>query len=102
MKVLVSALLSLMLSTAVYAGGDPLEVKLKVIDSTSGEALIGAHVRISGCPEVLFTDPDGVISLDPSLIDANAELNIEYVSYVDASVKMSITPGMTVLAMEPR
>jgi hypothetical protein len=102
MKALVLVLFSLTLSTAVFAGGDPLEVKLKIVDSVSGEALIGAHVRISGTDDLLYSDPEGIILLDPSLIDANADLNIEYISYVDASVKMSIKPGMTILAMNPR
>jgi hypothetical protein len=102
MKSIVLGIFLFVLASPVFAGGDPIEVRLKIVDSFSGEALIGAHVVIKDSDIELYSDPEGYVILDPSLLQETADITVEYISYVDASIQLDLKPGMTVLTLIPR
>lgn len=74
---LAAALIFIIITFKAYAA----DIKGKVTDSTTGEALIGATVQIEGTPKATATDIDGLFAF--SGLDENTDytLTIKYISY---------------------
>lgn len=71
------ALIFIMTAFRAYAA----DIKGKVTDSTTGEALIGATVQIEGTAKAAATDIDGLFTFSGLDENANYTLTIKYISY---------------------
>lgn len=71
------ALIFILTAFRAYAA----DIKGKVTDSTTGEALIGATVQIEGTAKAAATDIDGLFTLSGLDENANYTLTIKYISY---------------------
>lgn len=74
---LVAALIFIITTFRAYAA----DIKGKVTDSTTGEALIGATVQIEGTAKAAATDIDGLFTFSGLDENANYTLTIKYISY---------------------
>lgn len=71
------ALIFILTAFRAYAA----DIKGKVTDSTTGEALIGATVQIEGTAKAAATDIDGLFTFSGLDENANYTLTIKYISY---------------------
>lgn len=71
------ALIFILTAFRAYAA----DIKGKVTDSTTGEALIGATIQIDGTPKATATDIDGLFAFSGLDENANYTLTIKYISY---------------------
>lgn len=71
------ALIFILTAFRTYAA----DIKGKVTDSTTGEALIGATVQIEGTTKAAATDIDGLFTFSGLDESANYTLTIKYISY---------------------
>lgn len=71
------ALIFIITALRAYAA----DIKGKVTDSTTGEALIGATVQIEGTAKAAATDIDGLFTFSGLDENANYTLTIKYISY---------------------
>lgn len=71
------ALIFILTAFRAYAA----DIKGKVTDSTTGEALIGATVQIEGTAKAAATDIDGLFTFNGLDENANYTLTIKYISY---------------------
>lgn len=82
--------------------GNPVRMSLKVVDAITGDALIGARVAIEGTDIVLYTNPDGEVTIEALDLDVNADLNISYISYEAQSMDMDDLSPSGLLKLTPR
>lgn len=65
-----------------------------VVDSESGEALVGANVQILGTARGSFTDIDGIFSID-RIADDRVQLVVSYISYVTDTIPLLLDAQVT-------
>lgn len=90
-----------MFAFAAFAG-NPVIRYLQVVDAVTGDVLIGARVAIEGTDIVLYSDPEGMISLEDLVLDSNAEISVSYISYVAVEVSFKEITKSGKLGLEPR
>lgn len=73
----------------------------KVVDSQSGEALIGAKVELSGSDKVVYTDPEGYFEL-VAPVDASSELTVGYIAYQDVAIPATKMESTATIALSAR
>jgi hypothetical protein len=98
MKKLISTILMAVLILPVFADGDNKEAKnLKeateatvltgtVVDQSTGEALPGAQVKISGIEQAVYTDLDGNFEVQ-SIKAGTYAVEISLISYEENKIK---------------
>jgi hypothetical protein len=74
--------------------GQTGNVKGKIMDAGSGEALIGASIQVQGTTKGVITDVDGNFALD-NLQNGAYNLVISYVSYEQQILRVDIRKGET-------
>lgn len=95
----VSLLLAILLITAtqlVFAGNDnksttapaaaTCSISGKIVDTSTGEALVGVKVSITGTTQVVYTDFDGNFSCN-GLNPGNYNIETSYISYESTTFK---------------
>lgn len=94
------ALIFILTAFRAYAA----DIKGKVTDSTTGEALIGATVQIEGTAKAAATDIDGLFTFSGLDENANYTLTIKYISYktkkIDG-VRAEAQPQMLEIKLTP-
>lgn len=71
----------------------------KVVDFTSGEALVGAEIKIQGAETVVYTDLDGNFVF-PNLKPGTYTIIVSYISYKNSLVENLIVKTTTDNTME--
>ncbi|NND94794.1 MAG: hypothetical protein HKN45_07985 [Flavobacteriales bacterium] len=74
---------------------------IQVLDSETGEPLIGADVHISGFAEALYTDPDGFVEFE-CYVEENVDISISYVSYNDLRVNLESQEALQIIDLQSR
>lgn len=64
----------------------------KIIDSQSGEELVGVAVKIKGTDKICYTDFDGNFQFE-SITPGNYKLDIELISYIKTEIKKITIDG---------
>lgn len=99
-RIIVAALVAALPSAGIYAA----DIKGKVFDSKTGEALIGATVQVEGSDAAAATDINGNFTLSGLEEGRRYRLKVSYVAYktkdIDG-VQASSQPQMTSVALTP-
>lgn len=88
---LLPMLLMLLMSTFMYAQGNLVTIKGKVVDGASDEALIGVTVKEVGTSHGAVTDLDGNYTLQ---VKPGATVEFSYVSYKAKTYKANAVPAV--------
>jgi hypothetical protein len=95
-KILFSFLLMITFSFYSFAdGNDPIlkvgnsvNIKGKIIDKKTGEALTGVKVLYTGSEKSVYTDFDGEFTIDV-IVKENAEISVSMISYETETIKLN-------------
>lgn len=101
MKAIAALIIAISISTVVFAGNEKVDksekaekqtvviskiIAGKVVDSTSGEALVGVAVTLDGSQEVTYTDFEGNFQFANAKA-INANLIVSLISYEKVSIQ---------------
>lgn len=104
MKSFVAVLIAISISTVAFAGNEKVEksdkaekqtvaiskiIAGKVVDSSSGEALVGVAVTLDGSQEVTYTDFEGNFKFSNTSAN-NVNLIVSLISYEKASIQATV------------
>lgn len=73
----------------------------QVVDHQTGQALIGATVKLAGTDQVVYTDPDGYFEM-VAPVGEESELVIEYIAYRDQSISADSFHDLSIIQLEER